>query len=203
MRLRIRPWFNSQLVRFLGQFSEVRELRKLRREYETRVRGIYAKELEHRKAAEHAAIEQAKAERELRDTERALEVMTEARMNADRAVEVIRGQMDTLREVSEREIQSIKQTVDFFALDVRGRQVFGTAPLVTKPREAESEQAVGSLRARQFIQRQAAENLQGARADLERLMAEAQERYSKTGSVPTAGPEYSSTSHAVQEQPVA
>ena len=200
MRLRIRIWFHSQLVRFLGQFAEVRELRKLRTEYESRVREVYAKELEHRKQAEHAAIEQAKAERELRDTERALEVMTEARLNADRAVEVIRGQMETLRETTEREIASMKQMVDWFGLEGRGRQVFGTAPLVVRPKEeGEQNQTSGSLRARQFVQQAGADNLRSARADLERFMREA-EQMQRNGSVPTAGPEYSSTSRAVQEQ---
>lgn len=197
---RLRFWLNGQLYRFLGTFKEVRDLRALREEFEQRQRALSIKELEHRKAAEQHDILRAKAEHKLADTKRALEVMTEARLNADRAVEVLRGQMQTLSDTIEHERASMKQMVDFFGLQSCGRQIFGTAPLSIRPKdEGELTQPQGRVLGRHLVQQQTVENFHSARADAERFMKEAEDYLKNKQPLPNNGPEYSSTSKAVED----
>ena len=190
MKLRFHLWLNSLHYRFLNRFAEVRELRALQRDFEQRARALSAKELEHRKHAEQADVARAKVERELHDTQRGLELMTEARLNAERAVDVIRGQMDTLRETCDREIASMKQMVDWFGLEGRGRQVFGTAPLVVRPKDETVEAPPARISARHLVQQQTAE-----------FLKEAEKRMAAQQPLPNNGAEYSSTSRAVEEVP--
>lgn len=186
MKLRFRLWLKSLHYRLLGRFAEVRELRKTQREFEQRARDFYIKELECRKQVEKAELERAKAIHETADTKRALELMTEARLNADRAVDVIRGQMETLRETCDRENASMKQMVDWFGLEGRGRQVFGTAPLVTRPKDEQADQpGPQRILGRHLVQQQTQE-----------FLRQAEEFIKKGQSLPNEGPEYSSTSHA-------
>lgn len=188
---RIRFWFKGLRYRLLDRFAEVRELRTLQRDFEQRARALSAKELEHRKHAEQAEqadVARAKSERELADTKRGLELMTEARLNAERAVDVIRGQMETLRDTCDREIASMKQMVDWFGLEGRGRQVFGTAPLTVRPKDETVEPPPARISARHLVQQQTAE-----------FLREAEKRLAQQQTLPNNGAEYSSTSRAVEE----
>jgi hypothetical protein len=184
--MKLRLWLRQQRYRLLNRFAEVRELRKLRTDFELRCREVYAKELEQRNHAAHADIERAKAERQLADANRALEVMTEARLNSDRAVDVLRGQLEVMAATHASEILRMQQMTDWFGLEGRGRQVFGTAPLATKPKETDDSPGPGKILGRHVVQQQTAAFIQ-----------QAEEMMKKGVPLPNGGPEYSSTSRAV------
>lgn len=197
MKIKIELWFRRQLSRFLGWFPEVRRLRTLQAGFNDRCQEHFAEELKSRKAAEQAEIAKNRTLHELEEMKRALSLMTEARLQADRAVEVLRGQMASLQECTEREIANMKQMVDWFGLEGRGRQVFGTAPLQNRATSTEEVQPQVGLRGRQAVEILTRESFQKTKHDLEEFYKAAQKASASGEPLPNGGPEYSSTSHAV------
>lgn len=105
------------IARFLGIFPEVRRLRKGQDDV--------------RIARASATVEMDRAERialNLRDTTRALEIMTEARLNVDRSFEFLKGEVEALKGAHLREVDNLKRTIDAFAPSAIGRTVYGLAP---------------------------------------------------------------------------
>lgn len=134
----IRLFFLRLKFRFLGRFREV----QLARTAEDRFREhLRAAEKERFEAVRELATVKSENERlklALEEKQHALVIVTEARMNAERTNEVVRGQLTTLQEVSERELHTMKQTVDWMSLETGHRQIFGTSPQFTKPQEDET-----------------------------------------------------------------
>lgn len=161
--------------RFLGAFSEVRYLRRVESAKNEVIFSLQRENAELSRAKELLTLD-------LEQSKRGLEVMTEARMNMEREIDTIRGQIDTVREISQREIHTLKQTVDWMSLECGRRQVFGTAPQAARPVEEDSAPAGGKMTARMLSRELTA-----------KFMAEAEE-YAKRGDAPPAnGPKYSST----------
>ena len=156
------------IYRFLGLFPEVRAGRAV---LNAKNRDIDALESENRSLRAS-----------LSDREHALEIMTEARLNADRMVEGIRAQLDALREISEREILSVKQTADWISLECGHRQIFGTAPRLERAPEPENAAPPAPVTARM-----------ASRMLTEQFFREAMERAKANEPLPSSpGPEYSS-----------
>jgi hypothetical protein len=176
---RLRLFKQRCIASFLGRFAEVEFLRALERDH----RQVLQEEARLTGEAKEQARNAASA---LLEAKRALDVMTEARLNADRAVEVLRGQLNELRLASEREVGGLKQVIDWLSIEMRDRQIFGTAP--EKPEQQnkveQAQQTTAPL----------------TRGGMSRLMAEEFEReaqriYNERGDVPLPenGPEFSST----------
>lgn len=124
--------------RFLGLFREVRTLRTMEAKKNAEIQRHYAVIAEQRVEREERTTERLRLAGQLEETKRGLVVMTEARLNADRQIELLRGILEGNSEISAREIASMKQMVDCFSLQAMGRQVFGTAPLIVRAKEEES-----------------------------------------------------------------
>lgn len=175
----IRLYLARLKSRFLGRFAEVRSLRTIEARMEAALREAHAATYAEKWNKDTALGEIERLNLALEEKTRGLAVMTDARLNADRAAEVLRGQIDTLREMSEREIASMKQVVDCFALQAIGRQVHGTAPQGIRPMEAEAAPKVAGVTARQ-----------ASRVLTEQFFAEAMKRGQQP---PPNGAEYPST----------
>jgi hypothetical protein len=112
-----------------------------------------------------------------------LKVMSEARLNADRYGDVLRGELQGIREISQREIESMKQMVDCFALQSVGRQVFGLAPLNVRPRDPNAEPPTERKTARQVVSEQTQkfhEQYEAMRAASPPVRTEYSSRFSET-----------------------
>lgn len=109
-------------------------------------------------------IKTSTAKAEYAQLQRDLELITEARTNADRLNEYLRGQMEAQREQHANEIDSLKRMIDFFAPSVGGRTVFGLAP-DRKVEPEEKQQPLGAQNRRSL-----------SRAALDQFYREAEEQ---------------------------
>ncbi len=150
----LRLHFRRLKSRFLGRFAEVRDLRAMESRKnaiidEMRLEAHKVKEENRSLAtANHANLAQ------IEELRRGMAVTLEARVNADRHVDVLRGELAGIREISEREITGMRQMVDALAPNAIGRQVFGTAPLVMRSREPESDPQPVRISAREAAKQQ-------------------------------------------------
>lgn len=105
----------------------------------------------------------------LRDTERALEIMTDARLNLDKSHEFLKGELEALKQAHVQEVLGLHKMIDAFSPSAIGRTVFGLAP---EPKAPMEEVPAQGARTRRTTQREA----------LEMFMAEANQRaQSKAG----------------------
>lgn len=199
MKLRLR--LRLLLKWFLGHFEEVRILRKAEAEHYRIVQALNV-ELHHFKKQLESMLElydKEKARHE--ETKAALRIMTEARLNADKHSEALQRTVNILAEVHESAINNLKQTVDCFSLASCGRQVFGTAPSVTRQLDEQAQQPVQSgIQGRKLVQQETQEAYAEAlrRRDAFIQEAEAQmERMRQGQAPPDAQAEYSSTARAL------
>ncbi len=139
IRLHLRRW----QFKFLGLFREVRALRLMEARGGEILRLRNAEILEGKGALKSQEIEYSMLYAKSEETTRGLAIMTESRLNADRQIELLRGILQGNSEIAAREVAGMKQTVDCFALQVLGRQVYGTAPLAVRVKEPETETARG------------------------------------------------------------
>lgn len=164
--------------RFLGLFAEVRSLRTMELRKNEVLYQMNAESMLEKAALRDKAAELTRVEACLAETKRELLMMSEARGNADRMIELLRGELNGIREISEREILGMRQTVDCLALQSIGRQVFGTAPQMVKAKEPDSDNSRSSMSIRE-----------AQRAQIQEFMEEVQRRGHME---PPAQPEYSS-----------
>lgn len=133
----LRLYLRRLRYRFLGLFREVRELRTMEARKDGALQDLHQQIRSHMVALKDLSIEHAHLSDQLDEAKRGAAVMLEARLNADRQIELLRGILEGNSEISAREIASMKQMVDCFSLQAMGRQVFGTAPLVVRAKEEE------------------------------------------------------------------
>lgn len=119
-------------------------------------------------------------EAKVRDLERALEVMTEARLNANREVEILRGIVETMKEVNAREVAGLRATIDWFGLESRNRSMFS----IREQKEQEIEESP-YVPVRRTIRDMTA-----------KFFAEAMEKGIGADDSPVSGPIYSSKAKA-------
>lgn len=86
-----------------------------------------------------------KLEMELKERERENAVLLESRLNLEREVEILRGQMEMMKDIQEREIMSMKGMVDWFGLECRGREVYGVAPQPKIREGAKEDEGLGRM----------------------------------------------------------
>lgn len=180
IRLHLRRW----QFKFLGLFREVRELRSMESRKDASLTECH-RDIRHGEVLiKSAEIELAHLNAQLEETKRGLATMTESRLNADRQIELLRGELNGIREISAREIHGMQQTVDCFALQTIGRQVFGTAPLTVRAKEEDEPASPRGMSIRD-----------AQRRELQAFYDEVEKR----GMTPPPQPEYSSKNGA---QPV-
>jgi hypothetical protein len=130
--------------RFLGLFREVHTLRGIESSLNVKIHDQDRELRENRARIEGMSLE-------LAECRRGLQVMTDARLNADRMVDLLRGELQGIREISQREIEGVRQIADCMALQALGRQVFGSAPQLIRPREDKSERDPRPITGRQAV----------------------------------------------------
>lgn len=135
--MKIRLYLRRLHYRFLGLFREVRTLRTMEARKDEVLSQRYSEIRQGEALLKSAEIEIAHLNAQLDESRRGHSVTMESRLNADRQIELLRGILEGNSEISAREIASMKQMVDCFSLQALGRQVFGTAPLVTRAKETE------------------------------------------------------------------
>lgn len=113
------------IARFLGIFPEVRHLRE---QSDRNFAAVEAMQRAHNTRRDEWDATTERISLKLHDTERALSIMTEARLNVDRSFEFLKGEVEALKEAHSREVDGLKRTIDAFAPSAIGRTVFGLAP---------------------------------------------------------------------------
>lgn len=145
----IRVHFRRLKLRFLGLFAEVRWLREVEARKNTIIDELRADLFKAKDDNRSLATANQHNLAQIEELRRGIAVTTEARLNADRHADILRGELQGIREISEREVAGMRQTVDAFSLQSLGRQVFGTAPLLVRTRDAEEGTQPTKITARQ------------------------------------------------------
>jgi hypothetical protein len=180
---------------YLGHFEEVRLLRKAEAEHYRLAQAL------HQELAVAKRMQQ-QAEALANELHTGLVTMTEARLNADKHSDAMQRTVAALSLSHESAINNLKQTVDCFSLASCGRQVFGTAPSVTRQLDEQAQQPVqAGIQGRKLVQQQTQEAMQeameGYQTRLADFMREAEKRIKEGEALPGAQPEYSSTARAL------